>query len=161
MQAFLPEQRRSMRMDFRINGRPEKRTPRLLRASIPLRRAVGCERRRTDGGFCRPPPPRSGDYAWAAEHALRADTFRAADMPWAVDKPSENVGGGEHGLRGDRRERTDGAWSAGHTLRGTRFRAAALCGFPARRTPAASRNRPETAARRVLSERRKNKRRFC
>ena len=137
MQAFLPEQRRSMRMDFRINGRPigwpEKRTMR-LRASIPLRRARGCERRRTRRRLL-PYAAASGDYALGSEHALRAETFRAADMPWTVDEPSKSVGRRAWLARRQARV-TDRAWSAGI------FRAGHV-----------SRGR-------VLSERRKNKRRF-
>lgn len=137
MQAFLPEQRRSMRMDFRINGRPEKRT---------MRRACGLQSR------CVGP--------WAVNGAGQTAAFavhrrEAGIMPWAANMPCGRIRfgrriclgrltsllkmwGGEHGLRGDRRERTDGAWSAGIPCAGHVSRGGRCAAFP----PAAHPPRP-------------------
>ena len=150
MQAFLPEQRRSMRMDFRINAGKENDAPR-LRASIPLRRVGAANGTGQTAAFA--VHRRERGLCLGSEHTLRANTFRAADMPWAVDKPSENVGRRAYLAR--RQARADGrSLVGGHTLRGTRFARRPLCGFPARRTTAASRNRPEIRAARRFFKRR-------
>ena len=90
MQAFPPEQRRAYGFLAEQTAGKENDAPR-LRASISLRRAGGL-RTAQDRRRLLPSAAASGDYALGSEHALRAKTFRAADMPWAVDKPSKSVG---------------------------------------------------------------------
>ena len=81
MQAFLLEQRRSMRMDFRINGRPEKRT---------MRRACGLQSR------CVGP--------WAVNGAGQTAAFavhrrEAGIMAWAANMPCVRIRFGRPLLR--------------------------------------------------------------
>lgn len=151
----------AVNMDFWLNRRPEKRTMR--RACGLQSRCVGpwaANGRRTDGGFCRP-PPRAGIMPWAANMPCGRKRFGRRTCLGRLTSLLK-VWGGEHILRGDRRGRRTELGRRAYLARDT-FRAAAavrLSRPPYNRRP--SRNRPEIrAARRVLSERRKNKRRFC
>ena len=123
----------AVNMDFWLNRRPEKRTMR-LRASIPLRRAVGCERRRTDGGVHR---REAGIMPWAANMPCGRKRFERRICLGRLISLLK-MWGGEHGLRGDRRERTDGAWSAGIPCAGHVSRGGRCAAFP----PAAHPPRP-------------------
>ena len=140
MQAFLPEQRRSMRMDFRINGRPlgrpEKRT---------MRRACGLQSRCVGSGLrtaqdrrrLLPSTAASGGYALAANIPCGRIRFERRICLGRLISLLK-MWGGEHILRGDRRERTDGAWSAGIPCAGHVSRGGRCAAFP----PAAQPPRP-------------------
>ena len=132
MQAFLPEQRRSMRMDFRINGRPlgrpEKRT---------MRRACGLQSRCVGSGLrtaqdrrrLLPSTAASGGYALAANIPCGRIRFERRICLGRLISLLK-MWGGEHILRGDRRERTDGAWSAGIPCAGHVSRGGRCAAFP-------------------------------